>query len=71
MADPTPTATSNSYDEMPYIGKAFSQTHPDRLATLARMFGLEPPDVETCRVLELGCASGDNLVPMAIELGDE
>jgi methyltransferase-like protein len=66
MADPTPILTS--YDELPYIGKAFPQTHPDRLATLARLFGLKPPDVETCRVLELGCASGDNLIPMAIEL---
>ena len=68
MADPTPTTIPSSYDELPYIGKAFSQTHPDRLATLARLFGLSPPDVETCRVLELGCASGDNLIPMAIEL---
>jgi SAM-dependent methyltransferase len=64
VADPIPT----SYDEMPYINKAFPQTHPDRLATLARLFGLQPPDLDTCRVLELGCASGDNLIPMAIEL---
>ena len=68
MADSTPTLNPTSYDEMPYINKAFPQTHPDRLATLARLFGLQPPDVETCRVLELGCASGDNLIPMAIEL---
>ena len=68
MADPAPNSQPTSYDEMPYIRKAFPQTHPDRLATLARLFGLRPPDVETCRVLELGCASGDNLIPMAIEL---
>ncbi len=64
MADPART----SYDEMPYLNKAFPQTHPVRLATLARLFALRPPDVDTCRVLELGCASGDNLIPMAIEL---
>jgi len=64
VAETVPT----SYDEMPYINKAFPQTHPDRLATLARLFGLQPPDIESCRVLELGCASGDNLIPMAIEL---
>ena len=64
MADPVQT----SYDELPYINKAFSQTHPDRLATLARLFGLEPPGIDTCRVLELGCASGDNLIPMALAL---
>jgi methyltransferase-like protein len=64
VADPVPS----SYDELPYINKAFPQTHPDRLATLARLFGVASPDVETCRVLELGCASGDNLIPMALEL---
>ena len=64
MADPTPT----SYDEMPYINKAFPQTHPDRIGTIARLFGLLPPDPETCRVLELVCASGANLIPMAVEL---
>jgi len=64
VADPIQT----TYDELPYINRAFPQTHPDRLATLARLFGLEPPDIGTCRVLELGCASGDNLIPMALEL---
>jgi methyltransferase-like protein/ubiquinone/menaquinone biosynthesis C-methylase UbiE len=58
-----PTATS--YDEVPYPSYSFAQTHPDRLATLATLFGLSPPPVEHCRVLELGCASGGNLIPMA------
>lgn len=62
------TQTAATYDEMPYINKAFPQTHPDRLATLARLFGVTAPDIETCRVLELGCASGDNLIPMALDL---
>ena len=63
-----PESAPNAYDEMPYINKAFPQTHPDRLAALARLFGVESADVETCRVLELGCASGDNLIPMALGL---
>jgi methyltransferase-like protein/predicted O-methyltransferase YrrM len=29
---------------------------------------LEPPAIESCRVLELGCASGGNLIPMAYAL---
>jgi methyltransferase-like protein/2-polyprenyl-3-methyl-5-hydroxy-6-metoxy-1,4-benzoquinol methylase len=57
-----------SYDEMPYTNKAFPQTHPDRLATMARLFGVEAPAIEACRVLELGCASGGNLIPMALSL---
>jgi methyltransferase-like protein len=62
------TASATTYDELPYLNKAFPQTHPDRLATLGRLFGLQPPDLASCRVLELGCASGDNIVPMALGL---
>jgi 2-polyprenyl-3-methyl-5-hydroxy-6-metoxy-1,4-benzoquinol methylase len=58
----------NSYDELPYPSQAFAQTHPDRLATLARVFGLAPPPIERCRVLEIGCAAGGNLIPMAYGL---
>lgn len=56
------------YDEFPYPTQAFEQTHPDRLATMAALMGLEAPQVATCRVLELGCAQGGNLLPMAAAL---
>lgn len=61
-----PAATS--YDEVPYESFPFVQTHPDRLATLAHLFGLSPPALERCSVLELGCAAGGNLLPMAVAL---
>ena len=61
-----PESPVNSYDELPYIDLPFPQTHPARLAAQARLFGLNPPDVAACRVLELGCAGGDNLIPMAV-----
>jgi methyltransferase-like protein/SAM-dependent methyltransferase len=54
-----------SYDEIPYPRYSFPQTHPERLAAVATLFGLAPPAVERCRVLELGCAGGSNLIPMA------
>jgi len=57
-----------SYDQVPYHSLAFPQTHPDRLATMARIFGVSTPDIAACRVLELGCASGGNLIPMAFNL---
>ncbi len=57
-----------SYDEIPYKSNPFPQTHPDRLATLAHLFGMKPTPVTKCRVLELGCASGGNLIPMAFHL---
>ena len=66
MSDPYQT----SYDEVPYESWSFPQTHPDRLATLAALFGMNPAPVEQCRVLELGCASGGNLIPMAQTLPD-
>ncbi len=58
-----PLATS--YDEVPYPRLAFPLTHPSHLATVARLLGMTPAPVAECRVLELGCASGANLVPMA------
>jgi len=57
-----------SYDVMPYPSKFFLQTHPDRLATLATVFGMNPPDVKTCRVMELGCGNGSNLISHAYNL---
>src|SRR5262245_18974687 len=65
-AQPTTTPPAvNSYDEVPYDSHPFSQTHPSRLATIATLFGLSPTPIENCRVLELGCASAGNLLPMA------
>jgi SAM-dependent methyltransferase len=56
---------ASPYDAIPYPGRAFAQTHPDRLATLATLFGVSAPDPAGCRVLELGCGDGANLLPMA------
>src|SRR4051812_18247838 len=53
------------YDEVLYPSEVHSQTHPNRLAVIGALFGLEPAPVERCRVLELGCGNGSNLVPMA------
>lgn len=57
-----------SYDRVPYPSLSYSQSHPDRLATLATLYGMKPAPVERCRVLELGCAVGGNLIPMAYGL---
>jgi methyltransferase-like protein len=59
---------TNAYDAVAYPGSAFPQTHPDRLATIAALHGLRSAPPERCRVLELGCGSGGNLVPMAYVL---
>jgi methyltransferase-like protein len=63
----TPAADSpTSYDQVPYESRPFRQAHPDRMAVVATLAGLTPPPVPTCRVLELACAAGGNLIPLAV-----
>ncbi len=56
------------YDEIPYEGHAYDGSHPNRLAAMATLFGMDPPDPARARVLEIGCAFGNNLIPMAYTL---
>ena len=55
-------------DRILYPGGAWEHSHPDRIAANARMYGLDTTPVERCRVLELGCGAGGNLIPMAYGL---
>src|SRR5436190_3192012 len=59
------TTTVTTYDEVPYISHPYAHSHPERLAAIAKLLGLDPPAIERCRVLELGCAAGNNLIPIA------
>jgi methyltransferase-like protein/cyclopropane fatty-acyl-phospholipid synthase-like methyltransferase len=61
-------SVANSYDAVIYDSRPRTATHPDCLATVARLHGLSPAPVDRCRVLELGCATGGNLLPMAESL---
>lgn len=63
-------ASIESYDEVPYPSFPYPETHPNKLASTAILFGMTPPPVERCRVLELGCGSANNLIGMASELPD-
>ncbi len=58
--------TQDAYDSYPYISYPFAATHPYHLNSLATLFGMNPPKVETARVLELGCAGGGNIIPHAV-----
>jgi len=58
--------SANPYDAVPYESHAYLATHPNRLATVATLFGLSPAPPTRCRVLEIGCAGGGNLLPMAV-----
>jgi methyltransferase-like protein/SAM-dependent methyltransferase len=54
-----------AYDSVPYESYPFPQSHPARLAALACLFGLRTAAVGQARILELGCASGGNIIPLA------
>src|SRR5262249_49411874 len=59
---------TNLYDAVAYPGFAYAQTHPDRLWTVGTLFGMTPAPVDRCRVLEVGCGDGRNLLAMASSL---
>jgi hypothetical protein len=63
------TAT-DTYDLMPDPGYPFPRTHPDNLAVVGSLFGIDVAPVTKCRVLELGCSNGGNIIPMAKILPD-
>ena len=59
---------SKSYAEVPYLGLIHFQSHVDTLATIATLFGMDVAPPTRCRVLEIGCADGSNLITMAYHL---
>lgn len=58
-------ARLTTYDDLPYDSVPLPEADPEYLAALARLHGLSAPDAGRARVLELGCGSGGNLVPIA------
>lgn len=65
---PAPGGQVNAYDQVPYQGHSYAHTHPGMMAVVATLRGLSPAPVTTCRALEVGCAEGYNLLPMAMGL---
>lgn len=55
---------TDAYDEVAYPTLPQPETHPDRLARVAWVAGLEPPLAERSRVLEIGSGDAANLAPM-------
>ena len=57
---------TTAYDDVGYPGGVFVQTHPARLAAIARLHGVPAASPAECRVLEIGTADGGNLLPLAL-----
>jgi len=64
--DESISAPGGDFNLVPYESVPYEVSQPPRLAALAAMFGLSAPDVTRCRVLELGCAAGGNIIPLAM-----
>lgn len=56
---------SDDYDQVPYVSMPIEASQPACLTAMAQLHGLSPPPPDRARVLELGCASGGNIVPLA------
>ncbi len=65
MPDAAFESTAAAYDATPYRSICHPQTRPAHLAAIAHLLGITAPAVATARVLEIGCASGGNLIPLA------
>ena len=57
-----------SYEAVPYESRPIPFAEPDSIAANAMLHGVNAPPPDHCRVLELGCASGGNLISMAFAL---
>lgn len=54
-----------TYEQIPYQSKPFPQATAERMAVVARLFGLCPVPPSRARVLEIGCAGAGNIIPRA------
>ncbi|MBV9671485.1 MAG: class I SAM-dependent methyltransferase, partial [Verrucomicrobia bacterium] len=61
---------ATTYDKVLYPSGAYPQTHPRRTSTVAFLRGMQPERIDRCRVLELGCGAGGNLLPIAYDYPD-
>lgn len=53
------------YDDVAYDDRPVAEAHPQRLFESARRWGVDAAPVESARILELGCAHGAHLWPIA------
>jgi SAM-dependent methyltransferase len=64
----TTEPTSTPYDDVPYPTFAHAQLHPDRIGTVAHLFGIDAAPAGDCTYLELGCGDAGTLLALAYAL---
>ena len=60
----------DSYEAVPYDSRPVGPSEIGALEAVALLYGVSAPPADHARVLELGCASGGNLIPMAYRYPD-
>src|SRR5258708_40024885 len=56
---------TNAYDQVHYPSNVHVDSHPTRLSALACLYGRPFAPASHCRVLEIGCGDGANILSMA------
>lgn len=56
---------ATDYDRLPYQSFVYHKSHPNHLAALAIYHNITPVNPFQCRILEIGCAIGNNIISYA------
>jgi methyltransferase-like protein/2-polyprenyl-3-methyl-5-hydroxy-6-metoxy-1,4-benzoquinol methylase len=59
------SSETSPYDAVTYPSKPYAFTQPDWLAPIGVIYGMNPARPDKCRMLEIGCAGGGNIIPLA------
>ena len=59
-----------AYDQVDYPSLVHPQMHPSRLAAIARLHGIPAASPAACRLLEVGCGDGLQLITLAMAYPD-
>ncbi|WP_232496145.1 class I SAM-dependent methyltransferase [Novosphingobium kaempferiae] len=63
-------SSRTAYDDVQYPSALYRTTHPEHLAAIARLHGLDAADPRNARVLEIAGGDGLNVLAMAAALPD-
>ncbi len=55
----------NTYEQIPYYSQPVKRADPELLRTIGHLFGVQGADARNCRVIEVGCGDGGNLLAIA------
>ena len=62
------SSIKEQYEGLPYPHYVHPASDPAHLAAIAQILGLEAVDPAACRVLDIGCGAGTNLLAMAARM---